>query len=160
MEHYKLKEKVYSYFKKHPDKLKLARKRELWVDEKSIAQYKKLPTTNTRLNRIKEEALPRGAERLLWIPPSRPYYEPGGVFSGFNDFSKVLVFSAWERVPRAVAVMLSYEAERLTVGELVKKSPNPGQKNRGYFPNRKKYGFLHPVLNLTCVKAHPHPCRS
>jgi hypothetical protein len=155
MEHYKLKEKVYSYFKKHPDKLKLARKRELWVDEKSIAQYKKLPTTNTRLNRIKEEALPRGAERLLWIPPSRSYYEPGGVFSGFNDFSKVLVFSAWEMVPRAVAVMLSYEAERLTVGELVKKSPNPGQENRGYFPNRKKVRFPAPRLKFNMREGAP-----
>ncbi len=155
MEHYKLKEKVYAFFKKNPDKLKLARKPELWVNEDLIAGYKKLPTTNTRLKRVKEEALPKGAERLIWIPPSKPYYEPGGVFSGLKDFSKILVFSAWEMVPRAVAAMLSYEAERLTVGELIKKSPNPERENRSYFPYRKKVRFPSPRLKFNMREGAP-----
>ena len=65
------------------------------------------------------------------------------------------MFSAWEMVPRAVAVMLSYEAERLTVGELVKKSPNPGQENRGYFPNRKKVRFPAPRLKFNMREGAP-----
>ncbi len=155
MEHYKIKEKVYTYFKKNPSKLKLVRKPELWVNEELISKYKKLPNTNTRLKRISEEALPKGAERLLWLPPSKPYYEPGGVFSSLRDFSKVLVFSAWEMAPRAVAAMLSYEAERLTVGELVKKAPNPERENRSYFPRGKKARFPSPRLKLNMNKSVP-----
>jgi hypothetical protein len=155
MEHYKLKEKVYTYFKKNPNKLKLVRKPELWVNEGLVSKYKKLPNTNTRLKRIIEEVLPKGAERLIWLPPSKPYYEPGGVFSSLRDFSKVLVFSAWEMAPRAVAAMLSYEAERLTVGELVKKSPNPDRENRSYFPYGKKVRFPSPRLKFNMREGVP-----
>ena len=58
---------------------------------------------------------------LLWIPASHPYYRPAAdsVFEQNRDFSKMLVFSAWEMVPRMIAFMLSYEAERLTIGQYV-----------------------------------------
>ena len=45
----------------------------------------------------------------------RPYYSPGGAI--FNegsgrDFTKALVFSSWRVVPRAIAMLCSYEVER------------------------------------------------
>ena len=149
MENYKLKAKVFHYFQQNPDKLPLARKSTLWVNERAIARYKKLPDTNARLKRLKEEALPPGAEKLLWLPPSRPYYEPGAVFSRVRDFSKVLVFSSWVMVPRAIAAMLSYEAERLTVGALIRKSPGTERGNRGYFPHKNKVRFPAPRLKFS-----------
>lgn len=61
-----------------------------------------LYTRNARLETLKEVAFSReknGAETLLWVPPSRPYYQTGSVFDQNKDFSKVLVFSSWEMVP-------------------------------------------------------------
>jgi hypothetical protein len=86
------------------------------------------------------------AGRLMWMPPSLPYYEFGGCFSGQSCFSKVLVFSAWEMVPRAIATLLSYEAVRLTVGELIKRNPSKKkERNRSYFA---KIRFPSPRLNF------------
>lgn len=95
---------------------------------------------NARLRKLRDLALENKAEHLLWIPPSKPYYELQGVFKTHKNYSKVLVFSAWEMVPRMIASMLSYEAERLTVGKLynnetVKWGKDYFAKNR--FPLRR-----------------------
>jgi hypothetical protein len=52
--------------------------------------------------------------RLLWMPPTINYYMPAGPFSASElaRVTKRLVFSAWHMVPRAVASLVSYEAER------------------------------------------------
>ncbi len=141
MDKYKLKQKISQYFNHHPDKVSLANKEGLWVERKSIDNYKQIPDVNARLSKLKEIALPQGAEKLLWVPPSRPYYEFGGSYTGHQQFSKVLVFSAWEMVPRSIATLLSYEAERLTVGEMIKKIPNKkkrkSKKNYLYSAERR-----------------------
>lgn len=155
MHYYKLKTKTYDYFSSNPDKLPVANKRELWLKEELVARYKKVPDTNARMKRLKEEALMPGAEHLMWIPPSRPYYEAGGPFARMKDFSKVLVFSAWEMVPRAIATLVSYEAERRTVGKLIQISPNPERENRSYFPGRKKVRFPAPRLKFNIRDGKP-----
>lgn len=153
MEHYKLKEQVANYFKKNPADIKKVRKPELWLKEDLIKNYAKLPDGNARLKRLKLEALPVGSERLIWIPPSKPYYELGGPFGGLKHFSKVLVFSAWEMVPRMIATMLSYEAERRTVGELTRKAASAARERNEdstpiYFPRPKKIRFPGPRLKF------------
>ncbi len=52
--------------------------------------------------------------RLLWMPPSLGYYTLDGPFAvpELASVTKRLVFSAWHMVPRAVASLVSYEAER------------------------------------------------
>jgi hypothetical protein len=137
MEHYQLKQKVTKYFRKHREKIKLASKPVLWIHRDTISKYGKLPEANARISKLKEIALSKQSERLMWIPPSFPYYELGGCFSGQSNFSKVLVFSAWEMVPRAIATLVSYEAERRTVGELLKRTPNKKKENRSYFAKRR-----------------------
>ncbi|MFC4559740.1 hypothetical protein ACFO3D_16255 [Virgibacillus kekensis] len=134
MDRYKLKQKIARNFMENPNEL--TNDPHLWVDKKSIDKYGKLRETNARLRKLKEVAFPKGAERLMWIPPSLPYYEFGGAFFEQERFSKVLVFSAWEMVPRAIATLLSYDAERLTVGELVKRIP---KKRRS-----KVHKYFHP----------------
>ncbi len=54
------------------------------------------------------------------MPPSKPYYELEGVFKDSAFMSKTLIFSSWEMVPRMLACMISYEAERKTVGKLAR----------------------------------------
>lgn len=142
MEHYHYK----SVIKKLKPEIKPKDCKMLFVDERKLRSYEALPLNNARLERLMNVALDNGAESLLWVPPSIPYYQPGGVFKGKDNFSKVLVFSAWEMVPRMIACMLSYECERQTIGKLYKKESNKSgkgylnkdlDKRRQRFPTRR-----------------------
>ena len=66
---------------------------------------------------LTHDVLDRGAWKLAWLPPSLPYYETGGAYAdpSLRDFTKRLIFSAWSVVPKAIAAMLSYEAERRAI---------------------------------------------
>ena len=127
MEHYRYKAEI----KKQKPYITPKDRKLLFVDEKRLRSYEALPLNNARLERLKSVALDKNAESLLWVPPSIPYYKPSGVFKGKDTFSKVLVFSAWEMVPRMIACMLSYECERQTIGKLYKKESFKSKK--GYF---------------------------
>jgi len=141
MEHYQLKKELRKYFAKHPEIAKLLRKgSNSWLRKDFISSYKKLPPVNARLEQLIKEAFSENSELLMWIPPSLPYYEPGGAYKNSRKFSKVLVFSAWEMVPRMIACLLSYEAERRTTGKLIEKGDAEGEGNRTYFAdNRRRY---------------------
>lgn len=134
MRKYKIKEQIERYYRKNKYELESERVQNLlWLSRSKISKYEELPKTNARLEALKEKAFINGAEKYLWIPPSMPYYEMQGVYKNSKVFSKILVFSAWEMVPRMIGVMLSYEAERLTVGKLVNQIKNRDLKNTGYF---------------------------
>lgn len=137
MQHYKLKHKLLEKMKENQEKLPLLNSHRLWVNRYKVAHYQDLNVEHARYNKLKEIALPSGAEKLLWIPPAQPYYPLGGPFKGQEGFSQTLVFSAWEMVPRAIAALLSYEAERLTVGELIRKTPKTETESRSYFARRR-----------------------
>ncbi len=134
MRKYKIKEQIERYYRKNKYELESERVQNLlWLSRSKISKYEELPKTNARLEALKEKVFINGAEKYLWIPPSMPYYEMQGVYKNSKGFSKILVFSAWEMVPRMIGVMLSYEAERLTVGKLVNQIKNKDIKNTGYF---------------------------
>lgn len=120
MRDYQLKRNVEQYFKKNPSELGKIRKDTFWLDRNAIDRYERLPANNARLERVMGTILQKGVENLLWIPPSKPYYELQGVFKGAESMSKTLVFSSWEMVPRMIASMISYEAERRSVGKLAR----------------------------------------
>ncbi len=84
------------------------------VDWDAYARYSPIGTGNPRMRTLLDEVIESGAWRLLWIPPSLPYHAHGGPFADprSSAFTKRLVFSAWAAVPRAVAALTSYEAER------------------------------------------------
>ncbi len=122
MRDYQLKRNIENYFRKHSDEheLRKIKKDTLWINRKKINNYEKIPSNNARLERVMKIVFQQGAEKLLWIPPSKPYYEMQGVFRDSALFSKTIIFSSWEMVPRMLASLISYEAERNTVGKLAK----------------------------------------
>ncbi|WP_164669348.1 helicase-related protein [Virgibacillus doumboii] len=155
MDRYILKQKIMGHFKGNPANYALTNNPVLWLDKKKIAKYEEIRETNARLSKLKEAALSGGAERLMWIPPSLPYYEFGGCYEGQSNFSKVLVFSGWEMVPRAIATLLSYESERKTVGELVRKTPKKKRtKTYNYFAEKGKR-FPFPRLTFSMKEGKP-----
>ncbi len=106
MHKYDLKQKLEKYFKSHPENLSLAQSKLLWLNYKAVNNYEELPLTNARLTRLLDEVFKSQSYAInntalfLWVPPSMPYYEFGGVYRGSEGFSKTLIFSAWEMVPR------------------------------------------------------------
>lgn len=92
-----------------------------WDD---IESYRKLDPENPRLRSLMTEVLDTEAWRLLWIPPSFPYYELGAPFDAerLRGFTKRLIFSAWTVAPKAVAALTSYEAERRMLGKTIKRT--------------------------------------
>lgn len=118
----------------------------LWLKKHEINDYKAIPETHAKFECLRKYAFENHAERLLWIPPSMPYYEPQGIFKDAEDFSKLLIFSAWEMVPRMIASLISYDAECKTNGYLSrlkeKKEPDMGSLHycsKDRFPRRKLF---------------------
>ena len=154
MKNYKVKEKIEKYYKKHPNQVNEANGDLLWLKKSLIKEYKPLPATNARLEEVKKHIFEDGAELLMWVPPSRPYYEPGGVYKGKENFSKFLVFSSWEMVPRMIGSLISYESERLTVGKLTRQARNDEKKNTTYFAEGNKR-FPVPRLRFNLSSGQP-----
>lgn len=100
--------------------------RQVLLREDDIANFHKIPMRNARMQYLRDMMLPRGkgAELLLWVPASKPYYTTNGEnpFVKNRDFSKTLVFSAWEMVPRMIATLMTYEAEREVIFSKYKKA--------------------------------------
>lgn len=100
---------------------------EALLDWGDIQAYRKIDPGNAKLRGLMHDVLGRGAWQLAWLPPALPYYELSGAYADpdLQSFTKRLIFSAWTAVPKSIAVMVSYEAERLTMEK-------SGHTDRGY----------------------------
>ena len=81
---------------------------------KEIAAYERIDPGNARMRWLTDRVVASGAWRLLWVPPCRPWYQLAGPFAdpALETFTKTLVFSSWNVVPKAIATLVSYAAER------------------------------------------------
>lgn len=77
-----------------------------------ISKYRKIAADNHKLEILLKNSMKNKAWKLLWIPPSLPYYQSNSFFDGLKDYTKSLIFSSWKVVPKAIASLCSYEAER------------------------------------------------
>lgn len=84
----------------------------LTLRSENIETYRKIDPGNARLRSLLEATIEMGWWRLLWMPPSMPYYDLESPFSATSTATKRLIFSAWRVVPKMIATMVSYEAER------------------------------------------------
>jgi hypothetical protein len=121
MEHYDVKRKLEDAMEEQADSSLAKQFRNLGdglLNRQAIEEYSKIDPGNARLRSLEADTLGKNAWKLLWIPPSLPYYASTGAFvEGAEGFTKRLVFSSWRVVPKAVASLLSYEAERLMMLE-------------------------------------------
>jgi len=82
---------------------------------KGVRRYARLHHPHPRLRGLLEVCPPE-LLALPWLPSSRPWWELGPPFraaAAGGSASKALLFSRFRAVPRIVAAVLSYEAERL-----------------------------------------------
>ena len=85
---------------------------------------------NAKLRELVGELIDEGLWRLLWMPPTLPYWPLEGPFEGKEHATKRLLFSAWNLVPDVVSAVLSYEAERLMMGGRLDSYDNPDAQQR------------------------------
>lgn len=117
MDHYKFKE-TFSAKLCGPEYHELSKLMKshagLLLPWKDIQAYEQLDPGNSRMRGLINQVLDCGAWMLLWVPPSCPYYRLKGPYAKFKNknFTKRLIFSSWTVVPKVIAAMLSYEAER------------------------------------------------
>ena len=118
----------------------LAKRTGALLSREDVSAYRELDPGNARLRNLVHDMLDSEAWRLLWIPPSWPYYEPEGEFAqpGAQGLTKRLIFSSWQVVPKVVAALMTYEAERRMLGiEARRRARQPGAEAR-----KKRRGLL------------------
>jgi hypothetical protein len=86
-----------------------------WDD---VLAYRAIDPANSRLRELLQDTVEKDLWRMLWLPPSMPYYSLGGAFADGKSMetTKRLVFSSWKVVPKVIATVLSHEAERRMIG--------------------------------------------
>ncbi len=104
-----------------------------WLPRKKLNQYQvsmENDAPNAKMRLLTKVVFSEKGERLLWVPPSLPYYPFEGPFQAQGSFSKTLLFSAFIMAPRALSSLLSYEAERRLIAN--RRGPKPK-----YFDKKK-----------------------
>lgn len=113
---------------------------------------------NARLRRLLSDTVEAGMWRMLWLAPSQPYYELSGPYKGASgiSFTKRLVFSAWRVVPKVIAAIASYEAERRMMRLLDSDAENTPEARRHWRP-LLRFGFSEGRLTGMPVLALVYP---
>jgi hypothetical protein len=144
LDNYQHKEKIRNLILKDSKLQQLVKKtKHGWVNLSDINEYKPLippkakSLPNAKLRLLLDETVHNNGWKYLWIPPSIPYYEADGAYKDSWGYSKTLIFSSWKLVPRMVASMVSYEAERLSIGN----SKSISEREKKDNPNFKPYYF-------------------
>ncbi|MGY6502458.1 MAG: helicase-related protein [Acidimicrobiales bacterium] len=86
------------------------------VDRHAVADLQQIEPGNARMRRLIDTTVGEGWWKLLWVPPSVPYDEPGGPFAGVKPMTKRLIFSSWAATPTAIASLVSHEARYFMSG--------------------------------------------
>jgi hypothetical protein len=103
---------------------------QMFLSSVDIQHYEELDPRNLRLREFAKQM--KDMWKLLWLPPSLPYYQLAGSYAYSGNPTKRLVFSSWRVVPKVLAAFLSYEAERqMTRGHEVVENTAEARKSRG-----------------------------
>ena len=105
---------------------------ELTLSLSDLETYQKIDPCNARLRGLMADTVDTGAWQLLWLPPSLPYYDLAGPFSNpdLARLTKRLVFSSWQVVPKVIATLLSYEAERQMISAFEEAPENSSEARK------------------------------
>lgn len=129
MKEYELKRRLAD--KKNDGEFVAALQGKRWrtLDKPSLTGYAPVDPANGRLRALAADIEGSQSWRLLWVPPSMPYWLGEGPYERDDGFTKTLVFSSWNVVPDAIAGLLSYLVEAKSVAGLAH-TPQYGQFTR------------------------------
>ena len=115
-----------------PDKVvdALQRHDAAFLKAEALRSWGRIDPGHAKLRELVGEMIDEGLWRLLWMPPTLPYWPLEGPFEGKERATKRLLFSAWNMVPDVVSAVLSYEAERLMMGGRLDSYEKPDEQQR------------------------------
>lgn len=142
LSNYQHKKKLEEHYNNDKELQKIVNStRDSWLNLQLIKQYKPLFSKrnklipNPKLRLLIEETIGNNGWKYLWVPPSISYYESDKVFKDSKGFTKTLIFSSWKLVPRMISTIVSYEVERLSVGDFLNKREG---KSPDYFAKKRQ----------------------
>jgi hypothetical protein len=162
MQGYKVNERAKEVQEQWPHKLRevLESHSDAFLDNDALARWEQLDPGHAKLRSMVNELLDTGLWKLLWMPPSLPYWSLEGPFYGQENRTKTLLFSAWNFVPDVVSAVLSYEAERRMTGGALRdywQQRSPLLRLADQRGNRTRHRLL--LLLMPCLtladRAHP-----
>ena len=135
-----------------------------FLSAEKLLAWSRLDPANPKLRDMVRDRLDAGLWRLLWIPPTLPYWPLEGPFKSQAGVTKTLLFSAWNVVPDVVSAILSYEAERRMAGGRLNAYLDPAKQQvpllrftQTSAGNRSRHRLL--LLLMPCLpladQAHP-----
>lgn len=164
MDKYELKKRIVSALRR-TDAKDVCKLDALLLSKYAINNYRPISPASGKLKSLHDLVLgarhEKKAHLMLWVPASNPYYKAGGLFESEDakNFSKLILFSSWEMVPRMISVMMSYYEEFYTFGELKKQNPELryiSQKKSRYGENRLRAdGLLEYPSQALATCYHP-----
>lgn len=145
-------EKISKVLRDHPD---------VFLQHKAINGWTQIDPGNGKLRHLAQDLLDAGMWKLLWLPPTIPYWPLEGPYEGHDGRTKSLLFSAWNVVPQVVSAVLSYEAERRMFADQLESYAKRGEQQSSLLRldsgSRSRHRLL--LLLLPCLPladvAHP-----
>jgi hypothetical protein len=118
MHGYKFNERLDETLLQSPNRVAevLVKHSDTFLSAEDIETWQQIDPGNAKLRELVHELIEGGIWKLLWVPPTVPYWNSDGAYRGKDGLTKTLLFSAWNVVPDVVSGILSYEAERRMVG--------------------------------------------
>lgn len=115
--------------------LALSRDTSLLFPAEDWRSYQRIDPRSAKLRGLMRDVVDEGQWRFLWLPPTMPYYQLSGPFQGVDTtkVTKRLIFSSWKVVPKVVAALVSYEAERnmmMGLPERIENTPEARRRRR------------------------------
>jgi hypothetical protein len=123
--------------------------KEACLSWRKVRRFEQIEHPHPKLRALLNEFPPHFLS-LPWMEPTLPWWPLGGAFAGDQSrgTSKALVFSRFRAAPRAIAAVLSYEAERYCF------SPQQ-QRVRGFKPIAYEYRTDKGVKPLVGLRRRP-----
>ena len=165
MHRYKVDERIQETLHTFPGKLAkvFSEHESSLLSYDAVSALQPIPAAHAKLRDLSGRLIDSGLWKLLWMPPTLPYWPLAGAFEGQQGQSKALLFSAWNMVPDVVSGLLSYEAERHMLGSGFDQYHEPDRQQSPLLRltesggSRARHRLL--LLLLPCLtladKAHP-----
>ncbi len=113
------------------------------LDSQALRRFDPIDLGHGHLRALADRTVGAGWWAMLWIPPSMPYLTPGETFERLgNEVTKYVVFSAWSGVPKSIAGLLSYEADRLIAHDRSYWKENSQEGRETVTKNRLQYRLV------------------
>lgn len=131
------------------------------LDADALRRFDPIDIGHGHLRALAERTVDANWWKMLWMPPSMPYVQPGEVFEELGDeVTKHVVFSAWAGVPKSIAGLLSYEADRMMAGDRSYWTENSQAGREAVTKNPLQYRLVDgekPGAMSTLALFWPHP---